>query len=103
LRKEQLFSKRTFLVQVLSLERKCSVPRSLIAQRVKIPSVLFTRIGAEANSGRLFYPPFSPLPLAILQGKVALILFVDTWRYCSRDFDVVAGELFYEPEKEKYV
>jgi hypothetical protein len=43
------------------------------------------------------------LPLAILQGKVALILFVDTWRYCSRDFDVVAGELFYEPEKEKYV
>ena len=29
------------------------VPRSLIAQRVKIPSVLFTRIGAEANSGRV--------------------------------------------------
>ena len=32
---------------------RCSVPRSLIAQRVKIPSVLFTRIGAEANSGRV--------------------------------------------------
>ncbi|MEA2051923.1 MAG: hypothetical protein U9O90_03750, partial [Euryarchaeota archaeon] len=31
----------------------CSVPRSSIAQRVKIPSVLFTRIGAEANSGRV--------------------------------------------------
>ena len=29
------------------------MPRSLIAQRVKIPSVLFTRIGAEANSGRV--------------------------------------------------
>jgi hypothetical protein len=29
------------------------VPRSLIAQRVKIPPALFTRIGAEANSGRV--------------------------------------------------
>jgi hypothetical protein len=29
------------------------VPRSLIAQRVKIPPVLFTRIGVEANSGRV--------------------------------------------------
>jgi len=30
-----------------------TVPRSLISQRVKIPPVLFTRIGAEANSGRV--------------------------------------------------
>jgi len=30
-----------------------SVPRSLISKRVKIPPVLFTRIGAEANSGRV--------------------------------------------------
>jgi len=29
------------------------VPRSLVAQRVKIPPVPFTRIGAEANSGRV--------------------------------------------------
>ena len=29
------------------------VPRSLISKRVKIPPVLFTRIGAEANSGRV--------------------------------------------------
>jgi hypothetical protein len=29
------------------------VPRNLISQRVKIPPVLFTRIGAEANSGRV--------------------------------------------------
>ena len=29
------------------------VPRSVIAQRVKIPPVLFTRIGAEADSGRV--------------------------------------------------
>jgi hypothetical protein len=29
------------------------VPRSLISRRVKIPSVLFTRIGAEADSGRV--------------------------------------------------
>jgi hypothetical protein len=29
------------------------VPRSLISQRVKIPPVLFTRIGVEANSGRV--------------------------------------------------
>jgi hypothetical protein len=29
------------------------VPRSLISQRVKIPSVLFTRIGVEANNGRV--------------------------------------------------
>jgi hypothetical protein len=29
------------------------VPRNLIAQRVKIPPVLFTRIGAEADSGRV--------------------------------------------------
>jgi hypothetical protein len=27
-----------------------TVPRSLISQRVKIPPVLFTRIGAEANN-----------------------------------------------------
>ena len=27
--------------------------RDLISQRVKIPPVLFTRIGAEANSGRV--------------------------------------------------
>jgi hypothetical protein len=31
-----------------------SVPRSLITQRVKIPPVLFARIGAEADSGRVF-------------------------------------------------
>nr|CBH36730.1 hypothetical protein BSM_02070 [uncultured archaeon] len=36
-----------------NLFRVWCVPRSLIAQRVKIPSVLFTRIGAEANSGRV--------------------------------------------------
>jgi len=30
-----------------------SVPRSLVSKRVKIPPVLFTRIGAEANSGRV--------------------------------------------------
>ena len=30
-----------------------SVPRNLISQRVKIPPVLFTRIGAEADSGRV--------------------------------------------------
>ena len=30
------------------------VPRSLISQRVKIPPVLFTRIGTEADSGRVF-------------------------------------------------
>ena len=29
------------------------VPRKLINRRVKIPPVLFTRIGAEANSGRV--------------------------------------------------
>jgi hypothetical protein len=29
------------------------VPRSLIGQRVKVPPVPFTRIGAEANSGRV--------------------------------------------------
>jgi len=29
------------------------VPRNLISQRVKIPPVLFTRIGAEADSGRV--------------------------------------------------
>jgi hypothetical protein len=29
------------------------VPRNLIRQRVKIPPVLFTSIGAEANSGRV--------------------------------------------------
>jgi hypothetical protein len=29
------------------------VPRSLISQRVKIPPALFTRIGVEANSGRV--------------------------------------------------
>ena len=29
------------------------VPRNLIRQMVKIPPVLFTRIGAEANSGRV--------------------------------------------------
>ncbi len=29
------------------------MPRSLISQRVKIPPVLFTRIGVEANSGRV--------------------------------------------------
>jgi hypothetical protein len=29
------------------------VPRNLVAQRVKIPHVLFTRIGAEADSGRV--------------------------------------------------
>ena len=30
-----------------------AVPRSLVSQRVKIPPVLFTRIGAEADSGRV--------------------------------------------------
>jgi len=30
-----------------------SVPRKLINRRIKIPPVLFTRIGAEANSGRV--------------------------------------------------
>ena len=30
-----------------------SVPRSLVTQRVKIPPVPFTRIGAEADSGRV--------------------------------------------------
>ncbi len=30
-----------------------AVPRKLINRRVKIPPVLFTRIGAEANSGRV--------------------------------------------------
>jgi hypothetical protein len=30
-----------------------SVPRSLISRRVKIPPALFTRIGAEADSGRV--------------------------------------------------
>ena len=44
-----------FLAQVLSLERKCSVPRSLISQKVKILPVLFTRIGVEANSGRVSF------------------------------------------------
>jgi hypothetical protein len=29
------------------------VPRSLVSQRVKIPSALFTRISVEANSGRV--------------------------------------------------
>jgi len=29
------------------------VPRSLVSKRVKIPPVLFTRIGAEADSGRV--------------------------------------------------
>ena len=29
------------------------VPRNLVSQRVKIPPVPFTRIGAEANSGRV--------------------------------------------------
>jgi len=29
------------------------VPRKLINRRVKIPPVLFTRIGAEVNSGRV--------------------------------------------------
>jgi hypothetical protein len=29
------------------------VPRKLISQKVKIPPALFTRIGAEANSGRV--------------------------------------------------
>jgi hypothetical protein len=29
------------------------VPRSLVSQKVKIPPVLFTRIGAEADSGRV--------------------------------------------------
>jgi len=29
------------------------MPRSLISQRVKIPHVPFTRIGAEADSGRV--------------------------------------------------
>jgi hypothetical protein len=29
------------------------VPRSLISKGVKIPPVLFTRIGVEANSGRV--------------------------------------------------
>jgi hypothetical protein len=29
------------------------VPRKLISRRVKIPHVLFTRIGAEADSGRV--------------------------------------------------
>jgi|LGVF01.1.fsa_nt_gb hypothetical protein len=33
--------------------RVWTVPRSLIAQRVKIPPVLFTRIGVEANSGKV--------------------------------------------------
>ncbi len=36
-----------------NLFRWWGVPRSLIAQRVKIPPVLFTRIGVEANSGRV--------------------------------------------------
>jgi hypothetical protein len=36
-----------------NLFRWWSVPRSVIAQGVKIPPVLFTRIGAEANSGRV--------------------------------------------------
>jgi hypothetical protein len=36
-----------------NLFRGESVPRSLISQRVKIPLVLFTRIGAEADSGRV--------------------------------------------------
>ena len=44
-----------FLAQVLSLERKCAVPRSLISQKVKILPVLFTRIGVEANSGRVSF------------------------------------------------
>ena len=29
------------------------MPRNLISQKVKVPPVLFTRIGAEANSGRV--------------------------------------------------
>ncbi|MBE9573857.1 MAG: hypothetical protein IMF20_01855, partial [Proteobacteria bacterium] len=33
--------------------RLWTVPRSLISKRVKIPPVLFTRIGVEANSGRV--------------------------------------------------
>ena len=33
--------------------RSGAMPRSLISQRVKIPPVLFTSIGAEANSGRV--------------------------------------------------
>jgi len=36
-----------------NLFRGGGVPRSLISKRVKIPPVLFTRIGAEANSGRV--------------------------------------------------
>ena len=36
-----------------NLLRGGSVPRSLISQRVKILPVLFTRIGVEANSGRV--------------------------------------------------
>jgi hypothetical protein len=36
-----------------NLFRVWSVPRSLISQRVGIPPVLFTRIGVEANSGRV--------------------------------------------------
>jgi len=30
-----------------------TVPRSLVSQRVKVPPAPFTRIGAEANSGRV--------------------------------------------------
>jgi hypothetical protein len=35
------------------LFRVWAVPRRLISKRVKIPSVLFTRNGVEANSGRV--------------------------------------------------
>jgi len=36
-----------------NLFRVWTVPRSLASQRVKIPPVLFTRIGVEADSGRV--------------------------------------------------
>ena len=35
------------------LDRIKCMPRSLISQKVKIPSVLFTRIGAEADRCRV--------------------------------------------------
>jgi hypothetical protein len=40
-------------VDAPDFNRVWPVPRSLISQRVKIPPVLFTRIGVEANSGRV--------------------------------------------------